>query len=192
MVRVARERRADVLWVGGEGPGPDPGDAEVRACLAAKLRRNISLGVLEAVLCVDSAGHCARDRLGLAGDELRGALRRSRGLCAGLAALHDDQECQRLTYLTGRPGPLEYPAVDYPDVLAGRVRIAAGRFVAVRHPHGPRLRFVSRPAGPLDPAAGPAMRCPAQQRRPAGSGATVNDALWDLIVELFGRAGHLD
>jgi hypothetical protein len=190
MVTAAMRLRRDVLWVGAEAPAVSASRDDIRASLVAKLRRNASLGFVEATLCLDSAYHAARDRLRLRGPALRETLRRSRTLCRSLAALHDVQERQRLSYLTGREGYLEYPAVDYADVVEGRFRIPADRFVATNGEQ-PRLRFVSRSAGPVDTRRhGPTMRCPALRMSVPDAAAPHTDALWDLLIDIYQHAGR--
>jgi hypothetical protein len=193
MVRAAHELHQAILWVGDETPGPDPTLAQIRASLADKLRRNISLGILEAVLCLESGYHFARETLGLTGKELRQTLQDSRQLYASLAVLHDLQERQRLSFLTGREGYLEYPAVNYPDIISGHIRISADKFLSSMHTDGVRLRFVSYPVDRIDPAdSGPTMRCPAHQASQGFYGGTYNDVLWDLLIDIYQRSGRFD
>lgn len=199
MVRSAHGWREAILWMDGdwrhsdEAPGPDPTLAQLRMSLEAKLRRNISLGVLEAVLCLESACEFARRDLGLRGDTLRDTLQGSRQLYASLAVLHDKQERERLSFLTGISGYLEYPAYNYSHVIGGELRIPAEKFVAARTADGWRIRFVRHQVGRIDEAAdGPAMRCPAHRPSADRAGSTYNDVLWDLLIGIYQRSGRFE
>jgi hypothetical protein len=196
MVAVAYELREAILWMDGdwahiEDPGPDPSVAQISASLVAKLRRNISLGVLEAVLCLESACRYAQRELHLRGDELRRTLLGSRQLYAGLAVLHDKQERERLSFLTGIDGYLEYPAVDHHHILDGELCIPSDKFVALPTADGMRIRFVRNQVSRIDEAVdGPTMRCPAHRPSPADPDLTYNDILWNLLIEIYQRSGR--
>jgi hypothetical protein len=191
LVANAYTWREAILWVGDEGPGPDPTLGRFRVSLANKLRRNLSLGVLEAVLCLQSACGFARADRGLRGDDLARTLLGSRQLYSSLAALHDRQECARLTFLTGLDGCLEYPATDFADIVAGRLRIASDKFAWVETAEVPRLRFVPHRAGRVDEeSSGPTMRCPAQRVSGIVPDLTYNDVLWNLLIEIYRHSGQ--
>lgn len=185
MVIETQRLHDHVLWVGDDKRAAADGSVELS--LVAKLQRNVSLGVLEALLCLESARVFAAGTLGLHGRELAETLRRSKQLYTSLAVLHDDQERDRIMQLTGRTSPIEYPVLTFDDIIAGRVRIPADRFVVSETSEKPRLRFVNPPVSPV-PVSTPTMRCPAHRDSPHGAG-TFNDSLWDLLIEIYSRAG---
>jgi hypothetical protein len=191
LLATAYEWHEAILWVGDEGPGPDPTLGRFRVSLANKLRRNLSLGVLEAVLCLQSACEFARADRGLRGDDLARTLLGSRQLYSSLAALHDQQECARLTFLTGRDGCLAYPDTDFADVVAGRLRIAFDKFAWIETAEGPRLRFVPHRVDRVDEeSGGPTMRCPAQRVSGIAPDLTYNDVLWNVLIEIYRHSGQ--
>jgi hypothetical protein len=154
------------------------------------MKRNISLGVIEALICLESAYHFGRDKLGLTGDALAETLRRSRQLYGSLALLHDEQEMARLTFLTGRAGYLMYPEVDFPDVIGGDIRIPFDKFAETGPVEARRLRFVTPPVhdAVLD---SPTKRCPAHRfRSDRQPELTLNDVLWDLLIDIYRRSGR--
>jgi hypothetical protein len=189
MIEVVLANHRHVLWVGDEGPGESPDSDSVRRSLTAKLQRNISLGVLEALLCLESAYRFGHDHAGLRGDELAGVLRRSRSLYGSLAVLHDDDERRRIGDLTGRTEAIEFPAVGFADVLTGRLRIPAGQFKIAGGPNAVLLRYVGD-AERAGTHSTPTMRCPAH--RPAPHGGTYNDSLWALLIDLYRQAGRFE
>lgn len=178
-----------VVWMGDESPGADPTADAVRASLVTKLRRNVSLGVVEALLCLESGYRFAREVHGMTGEELAGTLLRSTPLYASLAVLHDEQERERISFLTGRLGYLQYPDVDYPHVLNGDIRIGPDKFVLTGPAGARRLRFVTPPVNRVV-LNSPTMRCPAHQPDPGSAGSTYNDALWALLIEIYRSAGR--
>jgi len=182
--------RDEVLWVDHEAPEPEP--AAIRAALAHKFKRNASLGVIEALICLESAYTLGRERLGLSGKDLSDMIRRSRQLYASLAVLHDDQDGARLAYLTGITGHLRYPDIGYADVLEHRLHVPAERFMVREGPDGVRLRFAAVPVRDVA-LTSPVKRCPAH-RAPRGDGRTgsLNDELWDLLIHVYTKAGRFD
>ncbi|WP_433056217.1 hypothetical protein [Dactylosporangium sp. CS-033363] len=196
MVAAAYGQRDAIHWMDGdwaEPPGPDPTLEQIRVALGNKLRRNISLGVLEAVLCLESACRYGRDELELSGEPLRRTLLGSRQLYASLAVLHDQQERERLSFLTGLTGYLEYPANDYPHVILGKLAIQSDKFIRTDTPDGPRIRFVTSKLSRIDEAVqGPTMRCPAHRPSGGETGETYNDILWNLLIDIYQRSGRFD
>lgn len=190
VVATASRYRDHILWVNHMAP-PDGADATgIRIALGHKLKRNVSLGVIEALICLESAYTFGSAVLGLHGEELARVLQRSRQLYGSLALLHDDQEKVRLTHLTGISGYLMYPDVDFPDVIGRRVTIAADKFVVAGSADQLKIKFVSVPvrAVVLD---SPIKRCPAHRfASPDHDGLTLNDVLWDLLIEIYRRSGR--
>jgi hypothetical protein len=183
--------REHVLWADHLAPAADAGAEALGASIAGKLRRNVSLAVVEALICLESAYQFCRDKLGLTGEPIADTLRRSRQLYRSLAVLHDEQEKVRLMFLTEIDGHLRYPDHDYADVLSGRLRIGADKFVVAGPRDEPRLRFLASRVSDVA-LDSPVYRCPAH-RLPAGGAteaASVNDALWDLLIEVYRRAGR--
>jgi hypothetical protein len=180
-----------VWWMGYMTPGPEAGPEELRASLGGKLKRNISLGVVEALICLESAYHyCRQAPLHLTGEALAATLRRSRQLYASLALLHDEQERERLTFLTGIEGYLTYPTVDYHHVIGGQVRVPPDKFLVAGTAEEPRVRFVIPPlhSAVLD---SPTKRCPAHRLRSAQHPEmALNDVLWDLLIEIYRQSGR--
>jgi hypothetical protein len=192
VLSLAYQYREGVLWVGNEDPGHEPDIDEFRSALGHKAKRNIILGIVEALLCLESAYTYAHEALRLRGEDLAGTLQRSRQLCSSLAMLHDEQEQVRLTFLTGMKDFLKYPEVDYPDVLDHSVHIPAEKFM-VTGPAGSRsLKFVSVPLGRVKMDS-PAKRCPAHR---FSSGTHVDlklsDVLWNLLIDLYRASGKFD
>jgi hypothetical protein len=190
MISAVREHFTDVSWVVDAPTTRD--DEALRDGLAAKLKRNVSLGVIEALICLESAlAYCDHALPGLDRNALAATLVRSRQLYGSLALLHDDQEMVRLTFLTGRPGYLMYPEVGYEDVLTRRVTIPAEKFVSSGTQEAPRLRFVTPPPETTT-LTSPIKRCPAHRfRSEEKPELMLNDWLWDLLVELYANSGRL-
>lgn len=208
IVEKVGDHRQHVMWANEEVPEEGAGPEQIRASLSHKLKRNISLGALEAVICLESALEYGRDKLGLTGDVLADTLRRSRQLYGSLAYLHDEQEWARLKFLTNKSGYLRYTdgavkvqgqgdghgaaPVSYKQVIVDReYQIPFDKFVVIGSPEALRLRFVSAPAQP-DPASldSPIKRCPAQRlRRAEGATEVLNDVLWDLLIDIY-RLSH--
>ncbi len=189
IVAIVSRHRAHVMWQGHMAPGLDAGADEISVSLSEKMKRNISLGVIEALICLESAYHFCRDTLKLHGDSLSGALMRSRQLYASLAVLHDEQERVRLLALTGIDS-LVYPAVDYQDVIDGTVRIPADKFVVAGTADAPRVKFVTTPVHDVA-LDSPVRRCPAHRFRSSeNADLTLNDVLWNLLIDIYQRAGR--
>ncbi len=194
LTTVARHRDA-VTWMGYMVPAPDATLAEIKSSLSHKLKRNISLGAVEALICLESAYAYGRDELHLGGAALADTLRRSSQLYASLAVLHDEQERERLTELTGVEGFLEYPEVDYHDVVpdeAGerRVRIAPDKFTTTGSGDELRIKLVITPVR-RDTLSSPVKRCPAHRLpSPKTPGHNLNDDLWDLLIRIYERSGR--
>jgi hypothetical protein len=196
IVDIVSTHRDSVTWTGGETP-PDAvpsaaADAdEIRRCLVAKLKRNISLGVVEALLCLESAYRFASDDRGLTGAPLRETLRRSRQLYGSLALLHDLQEQARLEGLAGVQGFLRYPDVNIRHVMRGELIIPADKFVVGGTAAEPRLKFVTIPVGHIV-LDSPTKRCPADRHRVGTHGPSLNDELWDLLIDIYGASGRFN
>ncbi len=191
MLDVVRRLRRSVLWVEHSPPRLNANAENLLDALRNKMRRNISLGAVEALICLESAVRYGRQRLGLSGEPLADLLVRSRRLYTSLAVLHDDQEMQRLHFLAGVEGHLSYPDTDYDDVIAHRVIVGLDKIVEIGGGDTLRLGWLSDPVPPAAPDS-PVMRCPAQRLRDAGSGRPFNDLLWDLLIEIYRRTGDLD
>lgn len=190
IIAVIGRYREYVGWDDQLIPGPGAGQDELRESFIYKIKRNISLGAVVALICLESATRYARTVLGLAGEPLADLLRRSRQLYSSLALLHDDHEHHRMAVLTGITDYPAYPSTDYADVLDGRYHIAADKFVVVGSGEDARLRFVSTPAYRL-PLNGPIKRCPAHRATGDHDDGTVpNDALWDLLIDVYAQSGR--
>ena len=191
VVAIADKHRADVLWAGHMTPLPDDGPAAIRTAFGHKLKRNVSLGVIEALICLESAYTYARFDLGLTGETLAATLQRSRQLYASLALLHDEQEKVRLNFLTGTTGHLTYPQVDYPDVIGHAIHIPADKFVVSGPPEARRIKFVSAPVQHIT-LDSPIKRCPAHRIRGEYNDemTPLNDILWNLLLTIYRRAGR--
>jgi hypothetical protein len=181
--------RDHMLWEDQMAPGPDAGPAEVMASFRHKLKRNISLAALEAVICLHSALRYARQELHLGGDELEATLRRSTVLAASLAALHDEREKVRMQYLTGSTEEIMYPAVGFADVVAGRFAIGADMFTTVGLKGQLKIRFRRSPQDKLT-LPSPTMMCPAQRLDDA-RGEPLNNYFWGLLVDVYKFSGEL-
>lgn len=164
---------------------------EMRALLLDKFKRNISLGMLVAVICLESATRFGKNELHLEGAELEHMLRSSNRLLGTLALLHDDQEHERTRRLTNSDSYPSFENTSYEGVLGGAFVIGKEMFSVVESPEGPRLRFVSMPAyiGPLD---GPTKRCPAHRiKDPHDAQAVLNDFVWNLLIDAYKVSGRL-
>jgi len=192
MVAIVGRYRDHVLWAGHHVPRPDADAAAIRAALAGKMKRNVSLGVIEALICLESAVEFCRVHRRMDGSATARAVAGSRQLYTCLAVLHDEHDRQRLTFLTGIDGYLSYPEVDYPDVLGGAIRVPSDKFVVVGPPAAPTVRFAVPPIRGVATDS-PVGRCPAHRlRRPGDPHTSLNDVLWDLLVEVYRQAGRLD
>jgi hypothetical protein len=190
MLAVVRRYRDNVLWEDQMIPAFDAKDEEVREALSHKIKRNISMGAVEVVICLEAATAFCKDRLGLKGEPLANALKLSGQLAASLALIHDEQEQHRLQALTGEDGYLKYPEVTFADVIeGGRYRIPPEMFVAVDSDAGPRLRFVTLRLKP-GPFETPVRRCPAYTRANRDR-LPLNDDLWRVIVDIYHLSGCL-
>lgn len=195
ILSIVRVHRDSVQWCGYMVPDEHATPEELLGSLAAKLKRNISLAVVESLICLESAYRYGQE-LGVYGWELESLLRRSRHLYQSLAALHDEQEAERLTYLTGREGHLAYPDVDYEHVLRGKITINLDRFVRPPKVDAAtdqgRLRFQTPPVTPSQKFDSPTKRCPAHRLAHQDTGESYNDALWDLLIRIYQAAGRFD
>jgi hypothetical protein len=189
LLEVVKRHKEHVLWVGDEDPGDSPGDRAIHDSMVAKLYRNISLGVLEALLCLESAYVFLSEVRGMRGQELSAALRRSKALYGSLAVLHDADERERVMWLTGRNEAVEFPQVSFDDIFTGRVRISADKFMISDSANPPRLRFVKVATGEITHST-PTMRCPAHRAAP--DGGTYNDSMWHLLIDIYQHAGRFD
>jgi len=188
MMAVVRKHRKHVLWEGQFTPRVFATDQEIRAAISNKIKRNISMGAVEAVICLEGAVAFGTDKLGLSGQALMQVMKRSLQLCASLAFLHDEQERHRLRFLTGEHGYLKYPDVTFVDVISGgRYHISAEKYEAVGADDALQLRFVgNRPhPGPFD---SPTRRCPAQRLR--GRDGVLNETLWRVLVDIYHLSGR--
>nr|MDT0662275.1 hypothetical protein [Micromonospora sp. DSM 115978] len=183
------EHRDHLIWEGQMPPAPDASRDELMASFRHKLRRNISLAALEALICLESAIRYARDTLGLSGPELTATVRRSTMLAASLAALHDLREKTRMHHLIGSTEEIMYPNVGYADVVGGRYRIDDDKFTVIGPPGGQKLRFRKGPpdATVLD---SPTIMCPAQ-RIDNAHGEPLNNEFWYLLVDVYRASGRL-
>jgi hypothetical protein len=84
-----------------------------------------------------------------------------------------------------------YPNVDYHDAIAGRVGIPADRFVVTGPQEARRLRFVAAPVHDVA-LSSPVRRCPAHRFRSADPEFTLNDVLWNLLIDIYRRAGRFE
>jgi hypothetical protein len=187
MVARVQELHQYVFWSGDEDPGDAPNPVAVHGSLVAKLQRNISLGLLETILCLESGYHFAHDVLGLTGADLAATLKRSRQLYGSLAVLHDNDERERVAWLTGRSEPIEYPEVGFSDVISGEVRIPFDKFLTGGTPGPPQLRFVRAPFKTIKQSS-PTMRCPAHRNGPGDR--TWTDSMWHTLIEIYDRVGR--
>jgi hypothetical protein len=190
MLAVVREHRQHVLWEGQMIPSPDADAEEIRAALAYKLKRNISMGAVEIVICLEAATAYCTESLRLSGGEVARVVLRSSQLPGSLALLHDAQEQHRLQVLTGEDGYLKYPDITFADVIiGGRYRIPASMIVASGSGDDLRLRFANNRAlpGPFD---SPTRRCPAHLVSFVRNGPVLNETLWRLLVEIYRLSGR--
>jgi hypothetical protein len=186
---VVAEHRDAVVWEGQLVPPVGADTAELAASLRHKFKRNISLAMLEALICLEGALAYGRDVAGLSGAELESTLRGSKALLASLSVLHDEQEMVRMRHLTGDPTEIQHPTFTVTDIVGGAFRIAPDKFRLVG-PEGQRkIRFASVPPSGLVPSS-PTMKCPAHRLTNA-NGQPLNDEFWDLLVEIYGCSGRL-
>lgn len=189
MVEVVRRYRKHVLWEGQMTPGLFAGNKKIIAAISNKIKRNISMGAVEAVICLEGAIAYGKDKLGLDGQALAEVMKRSLQLCASLALLHDEQEQHRLQFLTGEDGYLKYPDVSFDHViLGGRYKISTAKYEDLGSDDNLQLKFVGNRAHP-GPFTSPIRRCPAQ--RLSHQGKVLNEKLWHLLVEIYHLSGRL-
>lgn len=189
-IAVVSRHRDAVVWEDQMVPAPDAGVAELTASLRHKFKRNISLAMLEALICLESALAYGRDVLGLRGDELADTLRRSTAMLASLSVLHDEQEVVRMRYLTGNPKEIQHPSVRITDVIDGTFRIGPDKFRVVGPPDQQRIRFGSVPPGGPVPDS-PTMKCPAH-RLTNEAGRPRNDDFWNVLVDIYQLSGRFE
>ncbi|MFC6021831.1 hypothetical protein ACFP2T_37415 [Plantactinospora solaniradicis] len=188
-IAVVAEHRDAVVWEDQMVPAPGADATELAASLRHKFKRNISLAMLEALICLESALAYGRDTVGLSGQALETTLRASTPLLASLSVLHDEQEMVRMRHLTGDPREIQHPRFTVADIAGGAFRIAPDKFRIVG-PEGQRkIRFASVPPSGLVPST-PTMKCPAHQLT-NDNGQRLNDELWDLLVDIYRLSGRL-
>ncbi len=186
---VVSEHRDAVVWTNQMVPRPGADLVELAASLRHKFKRNISLALMEALICLQSAIAYGRDTLGLAGAALEATLRRSTVLLASLSVLHDEQEVARMRYLTGDPREIQHPTFTVSDIVGGAFHIPADKFRVVGADGHQRIRFASVPPSGLVPTS-PTMKCPAH-RLTNEDGEPLNNELWDLLVDIYRDSGQL-
>jgi hypothetical protein len=192
LITTVNELHDHVLWADHQVPDPDAGPDALMLSICEKMKRNLSMGVIEALICLESACRFGRSHLKLDGSALTRVLLRSRQLYTSLSALHDEQEKIRLMFLTGINGYLSYPEHNYAAVAEGHLTIEADKFIVVGSGDDLRLRFVTSPvsAAILD---SPALRCPAHRlRSDVEPDKTINDILWRLLIDIYQRIGRFD
>ncbi|MBF9133103.1 hypothetical protein I0C86_29685 [Plantactinospora sp. S1510] len=186
---VVAEHRDAVVWEDQMVPSTGAGAAELAASLRHKFKRNISLAMLEALICLESALAYGRDAVGLSGQALETTLRASTPLLASLSVLHDEQEMVRMRHLTGDPREIQHPRFTVADIAGGAFRIAPDKFRIVGPEDQRKIRFASVPPSRLVPST-PTMKCPAHQLTNE-NGQRLNDELWDLLVDIYRLSGRL-
>lgn len=187
---VVAEHRDAVVWEDQMVPRAGAGAAELATSLRHKFKRNISLAMLEALICLEGALAYGRTVAGLSGAELESTLRASNALLASLSVLHDEQEMVRMRHLTGDPTEIQHPRFTVADIVGGAFRIDSDKFRIVG-PEGQRkIRFGSVPPSGLVPSS-PTMKCPAHRLTNA-NGQPLNDDFWDLLVKIYRLSGRLD
>ncbi|MBE1492862.1 hypothetical protein [Plantactinospora soyae] len=188
-IAVVAEHRDAVVWEDQVVPVPGADATELATSLRHKFKRNISLAMLEALVCLESALAYGRDTVGLSGQALEATLRGSTPLLASLSVLHDEQEMVRMRHLTGDPREIQHPRFTVTDIVGGAFRIAPDRFRTIG-PEGQRkIRFASVPPSRLVPST-PTMKCPAHQLTDE-KGRPLNDEFWDLLVDIYRLSGRL-
>lgn len=188
-ITVVAEHRDAIVWEDQMVPGPDADATELTVSLRHKFKRNISLAMLEALICLESALTYGRDIVGLSGPTLETTLRHSTALLASLSVLHDEQEMVRMRHLTGDPTEIQHPRFTVADIVGGAFRIAPDRFRIVDSAGQRKIRFASVPPSGLVPST-PTMKCPAH-RLTNESGQPLNDEFWDLLVDIYRLSGRL-
>ncbi|MFY1687269.1 hypothetical protein [Plantactinospora sp. WMMB782] len=186
---VVAAHRGAVVWEDQMVPRADAGTAELAASLRHKFKRNISLALLEALICLESALAYGREGLGLTGAALEQTLRGSTSMLASLSVLHDQHEVARMRQLTGDPTEIQHPRFTVADIVRGAFRIGPEKFRAVG-PEGQRkIRFGS--VAPQDiELSSPTMKCPAH-RLTNDEGQPLNNELWALLVDVYRLSGRL-
>jgi hypothetical protein len=186
---VVAEHRDAVVWTDQMVPRPGADIVELTASLRHKFKRNISLALLEALICLESALVYGRGTLQLTGAELEETLRRSTALLASLSVLHDEQEMARMRYLTGDPREIQHPTFTVADILGGAFRIPPDKFRVVGADGARRIRFASVPPSGITPDS-PTMKCPAH-RLTNEDGQPLNNEFWELLVDIYRDSGQL-
>ncbi|WP_203862575.1 hypothetical protein [Plantactinospora mayteni] len=188
-VTVVGAHQDAVVWEDQLVPRPGAGAEELAASLRHKFKRNISLAMLEALICLESALTYGRETLGLAGAELERTLRASTSMLASLSVLHDQQETARMRQLTGDPTEIQHPRFTVADIVRGAFRIGPDKFRAVG-PEGQRkIRFGSVPPHGVE-VPSPTMKCPAH-RLTNDDGQPLNNEFWALLLDVYQMSGRL-
>ncbi|AVT33252.1 hypothetical protein C6361_31680 [Plantactinospora sp. BC1] len=188
-VAVVAAHREAVVWEDQLVPSPGAGAEELAASLRHKFKRNISLALLEALICLESALSYGRDTLGLSGETLERTLRGSTSMLASLSVLHDQQEMARMRQLTGDPTEIQHPRFTVADIVRGAFRIGPDKFRAVGPEGQQRIRFGSVPPHGVE-VTSPTMKCPAH-RLTNEEGQPLNNELWALLVDVYRMSGRL-
>ncbi|MDW5327367.1 hypothetical protein [Plantactinospora sp. KLBMP9567] len=188
-VAVVAVHREAVVWEDQLVPRPGAGAEELAASLRHKFKRNISLALLEALICLESALTYAREAQGLSGAELADTLRGSTSMLASLSVLHDQQEMARMRQLTGDPTEIQHPKFTVADIVRGAFRIGLDKFRAVGPEGQRRIRFGSVPPHGVE-LASPTMKCPAH-RLTNDEGQPLNNEFWALLVDIYRMSGRL-
>ncbi|GIG92784.1 hypothetical protein [Plantactinospora endophytica] len=188
-VAVVAEHRAAVVWEDQLVPPPDAGAEELAASLRHKFKRNISLALLEALICLESALTYGRQTLGLSGEALERTLRDSTSMLASLSVLHDQQEVARMRQLTGDPTEIQHPRFTVADIVRGAFRIGPDKLRAVGPAGQQKIRFGSVAPHGVE-LSSPTMKCPAH-RLTNDEGQPLNNELWGLLVDVYRMSGRL-
>jgi hypothetical protein len=185
---AVQEHHESVLWMGQEVPPDDPTLDEVEVSYTHKIKRNISLAFLEALILLDSATEFLHAS-GVTGDEAREILQASyEGLVGSQASLHDEREIARLKELTGKDEEISYPQTEFSRVLQGDFRISLDKFIMQKKDDKMQLSFnVSRQDH--IPLESPTMVCPAHRIK--HNGQRLNEKFWQYSVDIFDQSGRL-
>ncbi|WP_422773706.1 hypothetical protein ACN28C_12895 [Plantactinospora sp. WMMC1484] len=186
---VVAEHRTAVVWEDQLVPRPGAGADELAASLRHKFKRNISLALLEALICLESALTYGRECLGLSGEALEQTLRGSTSMLASLSVLHDQQETARMRQLTGDATEIQHPRFTVADIVRGAFRIGFDKFRAVGPAGQQRIRFGSVAPHGVE-LSSPTMKCPAH-RLTNEEGQPVNNDFWALLVDVYRMSGRL-
>lgn len=188
-IKVVIEHRDEVVWEGQLVPRPGADATEMATSMRHKFKRNISLALLEALICLESALAYGRDAMGLSGEALERTLLVSTALLASLSVLHDEQETVRMRQLTGDPREIKHPRFTVDDIVAGAFRIGSEKFRAVGAEGQQRIRFGSVPPESVA-LSSPTMKCPAHRLTNVG-GEPLNNEFWALLLEIYRLSGRL-